>query len=173
VEHLPRHVGIRDRLGNIHWRRKEWREAETCFRAAVRLAPGNAVLVNRLAFLLADCPDESIRRPVEAVALAVKATELAPETWQIWHTLGVARYRAGAYEDAEKALRKAAEVGGDEYGDWFTPAMVRWRLGDREKARELFDRGVERLRTNPPADTPNLEELERLRAEAAELLEGS
>jgi hypothetical protein len=44
--------------------------------------------------------------------------------------------------------------------------MAHWQLGEKEKARTWFDKGVAWIEKNKPQD----EQLQRLRTEAAELL---
>ena len=63
-------------------------EAVAHWRKAVRLQPGRAMFLNRLAWALATCPEDSVRKPDEAVALAERAVKLSrrrdPGLWTPW-----------------------------------------------------------------------------------------
>ena len=85
----------------------------------------------------------------------------------IRNTLGVARYRAGQYEEAIADLEKAAALrkGGDSF-DWLFLAMSHWQLGNKDEARKWYDKAVEWTEKNQPRNA----ELRRFRTEAAELL---
>jgi uncharacterized protein HemY len=126
---------------------------------------------NNLAWVLATCPDAKVHEPVQAVALAKKAVELAPQSGLCWNTLGAAHYRAGDWKAASAALEKSMSLrkGGDGF-DWFFLAMAHWQLGEKELSREWYDKAVAWMDKNKP-NKPNLEdELQRFRAEAAGLL---
>jgi eukaryotic-like serine/threonine-protein kinase len=146
--------------------REEFARAVGLIRAArPRDARGDAQ--NTYAWLLVDCPDETLRDPARAVALAKEAVTLAPAEGKYWNTLGVAHYRAGDWAAAREALEKSMELsGGGSAYDWLFLAMTAWQTGDRQRARAWFDQAVrwmgERNRVT--------EELLRYRAEAAKLL---
>jgi tetratricopeptide (TPR) repeat protein/serine/threonine protein kinase len=133
----------------------------------VELKPASAMGNNNAAWFLATCADAKFRNPARAVEMAKKATELVPQEGTNWNTLGAAQYRAGDWKAAIAALEKSMDLrkGGDSF-DWFFLAMARWQLGDKEKARTWFDKAVQWMDKNQPAD----EELGRFRAEAAGLL---
>jgi WD40 repeat protein len=102
-----------------------------------------ARLSNHLAWLLATCPDAKLRQTDRAVVLAEKATTLEPEQGTYWNTLGVARYRAGRWEAAIKAIEKsmALRAGGDPY-DWFTLTMLHSQQGRKDQAIVWFEKAV-------------------------------
>jgi WD40 repeat protein/serine/threonine protein kinase/Flp pilus assembly protein TadD len=154
-------------LGSALRARGELDEAVAVYRKAIEADPTFADAYNGLAWLLAACPDARFRDPGQAVALARKAVELAPEHPYYLRTLGVACYRAGDWKAAVAALGKSVELrkGGDSR-DWLFLAMAHWQLGEKDKAREWYDRAVQGMDKNQPTD----EELRRFRAEAAELL---
>jgi tetratricopeptide (TPR) repeat protein len=104
-------------------------------------------------------------RPKQAVVLAGEAIARAPRSAAAWHALGLASYRAGAWQAAVATLEGSPHLdGGNEAPAGFVLAMAHWRLGDREKARQWYDRADRRL-----GSQPNEEGL-RLRAEAARLM---
>jgi tetratricopeptide (TPR) repeat protein len=137
------------------------------FSKAVEADPKNPALLNRLAWLLATCPDRKFLDARQAVALAKKAVELAPAEGNFWNTLGVAQYRARSWNEAVAALEKSTKLHkGSNSFDWFFLAMAHWQLGEKEKARDWYDKAAQWMDKNQP----NNEELGRFRAEAAELL---
>jgi serine/threonine protein kinase/Flp pilus assembly protein TadD len=120
-----------------------------------------------LAWLLANCPARPLRDPDRAVSLAKEAVELAPKGGDCWRTLGLAHYRAGNWQAAIAALKRAMEIrsGGDST-EWFILAMAHWQLGDKEQGRAWYGRAVRWMEQHQPRD----EKLRRWRAEAAALL---
>jgi tetratricopeptide (TPR) repeat protein len=75
--------------------------------------------------------------------------------------------RAGDWKPAIATLEKSTELrdGGDA-SDWFFLAMAHWQLGHKDEARTWYDKAIEWMDKNQPQN----EELQRFRAEAAELL---
>jgi serine/threonine protein kinase/Flp pilus assembly protein TadD len=118
-----------------------------------------------LAWFLANCPE--FRDPPQAVQLARRAVQLAPEQGQYWSTLGVAHYRAGEWKAARAALEKSVHLRkSGEGSDFFFLAMAHWRMDDKEEARKWYDRAVEWMENKQPANG----ELRLFRQEAAKLL---
>ena len=145
----------------------KWDYAIAVHTDAIQLQPGKSTTYNALAWLLATCPDQQVWKPARAVELATKAVELAPKDGAYWNTLGAAHYRAGDYRAAIEALGKAMEFrsGGDAF-EWFFLAMAHWQLKNSDEARQWYDKAVPWMEKNKPDD----KELQRFRAEAAELL---
>jgi serine/threonine protein kinase/Flp pilus assembly protein TadD len=129
--------------------------------------PQAAGAMNNLAWLLATCEDTRLRDAARAVELATQATTLDGSEGAYWNTLGAARYRAGDWRGAARALGKSMDLrkGGDS-SDWFFLAMTHWRLGEKDRARARYDQAVAWMEANLPSDP----ELLRFRAEAAALL---
>jgi tetratricopeptide (TPR) repeat protein len=152
--------------GDALVRRGEWNKAIVAYSVTVERDPKDAMAHNNLAWLLATCPEAKFRDPARAVALAKKATELAPRHGNFWNTLGAAQYRARNWKDAIGALETPLKLQGDNGFDWFFLAMAHWQLADKDKARTWFDQAVQWMDKNQP----NNEELRRFRAEATELL---
>ncbi len=146
------------------------------FESVLKTAPKNASALNQLAWLLATCPEPKLRDPRQAVKLASKAVEVAPNAADNWNTLGVAHYRAGDWKAAVAALGKSVELsqrGGDAVDQLFL-AMAHQQLGKRDEARKAYDQAVQWLEKNKETlekDKPHAEELRRFRSEAEEVLE--
>ncbi len=124
---------------------------------------------NDLAWLLATCPDVSLRNPQEAVIYAKRATEILPNDRAIWNTLGVSYYRLGNWEEARSALYRSMEISdeGDSF-DWFFLAMIHAKFDHKERALEWYNKAVQwsHQYRPPPMDS----ELYRFQVEAAEVL---
>jgi Flp pilus assembly protein TadD len=133
----------------------------------IALRPDWPEFPNHAARLLATHPDPRRRDPGRAVALARKAFELDVDDADYWNTLGVAQYRAGDWNGAISALKRAIDLHGRTSHDEFFLAMSLWQQGEHDAARHLYDQAAEGMKTGKPND----EELRRFRAEAAELLQ--
>jgi tetratricopeptide (TPR) repeat protein len=141
-------------------------EAHVAWRRGIELRADAYTLID-MAWRLATAPDPEHRDAAWSVKLATKAAELTPKDGTIWSVLGLAEYRAGQLQQAVAALEKAMELrdGGDA-SDWLVLAMVQWQLGQEEKARTSYENAVQLTKKLDTYD----QDLERFRAEAAELL---
>jgi serine/threonine protein kinase/Flp pilus assembly protein TadD len=154
-------------LGNVLVLAGRLREAELSYRRGVKLAPADTAALDKLAWLLATSPDPHVQDAAQAIPLAKKAVELAPQVGAYWKTLGVAYFNRGDWKAGIKALEKAMTCGhvGDS-SDWFYLALAHGKLGDRAKAERCYRRGVQWMEENRPAD----EALRRFSAKVAVLL---
>jgi tetratricopeptide (TPR) repeat protein len=99
--------------------------------------------LNRFAAFLLECPDTTLRDPALAGRCAEEAVARAPTNGQFWNTLGVARYRGGAWAESVVVLKKALALGYEsDAEDGFVLAMALWRTGDRRAARDQYERAV-------------------------------
>jgi serine/threonine protein kinase len=123
--------------------------------------------LNRYAAFLLECPDTTLRDPALAVVCADQAVARAPTDGKFWNTLGVARYRMGAWAESVVALNKAQALGYEsDAEDGFVLAMALWRMGDRPAARDRYDRALRQMNAmEPPAEGWRL-----VQAEATALL---
>jgi tetratricopeptide (TPR) repeat protein len=86
-------------------------EAITHFQKALQIAPANPRIQNKLAWLLATCPDASLRNGNKAVELAQQANALTGGKDPIvLHTLAAALAEAGRFTDAKESVQKAIEL---------------------------------------------------------------
>jgi serine/threonine protein kinase/Flp pilus assembly protein TadD len=168
IELNPRSADAWFLLGNGLRVREKWEEAIAAFRKAIDIDPKLSLAHDSLAWILATRPETELRDSNRAVALAKRAVELKPEAGYFWNTLGAAQYRAGDWKAAVAALEKSMDLrNGGENFDWFFLAMAQWQLGEKDKAREWYERAVQSMDKNQPDDN----ELRRLQAESAELME--
>src|SRR5262249_16995880 len=122
---------------------------------------------NDLAWLWATRPDEQFRNVQGALESAGKAVTLEPPNGGHWNPLGVARYRAGQWQEASAALERSMELfhGRDESFNTFFLAMAHERLGDHDEAVTWYRRAAEWMDQHKAGDA----ELRRFRAEAAQV----
>jgi serine/threonine protein kinase len=107
--------------------------------------------LNRYAVFLLECPDTTLRDPALAVRCAEQAVARAPTDGKFWNTLGVARYRIGAWAESAGALKKALALGYEsDAEDGFVLAMALWRMGDRPTARARYDKAVRQMDAMSP-----------------------
>ncbi len=135
---------------------KDYAKATADLRHALTVAPDLPEGNNNLAWLLLTGPPD-LRDPKEALPLARKAVEKAPEQSLYLNTLGVALYRNSQYADAVPVLEKSlkASNGATDAFDLFFLAMCRHRRGDAGRAKEDRDRAVRWVKDHeaglPPA----------------------
>jgi tetratricopeptide (TPR) repeat protein len=127
----------------------------------------SAETMNTCGWILVDCPDESLRDPDLAVALAEKAVALQPQQAKFWNTLGAAYYRRGDWPRARSSLEESINRndGGGPH-DWFFLAMACQQLGDVERAQAWRKQAIQWM----DAQEMKPEDLLRYRAEADALL---
>jgi tetratricopeptide (TPR) repeat protein len=161
------HTPAWTKRADLYARLGQWQKAKSDYEEAIKRIPKNGSARNSLVWLLATCPESSVRDPGRAVEVARGTVEYAP-TWGIaWITLGVAQYRAGDWKEALAALTRGLELERGNSGPaGFFLTMTQHKLGDKEAAAKTYDRAVEWMEKNQPKD----EELIRFRKEAAELL---
>ena len=86
-------------------------EAKAHYQAAIGAQPGNASFLNNLAWILATCPDTSIRNGARAVELAQQAERLSGgRNPSILGTLAAAFAETGRFPEAIASARQALEL---------------------------------------------------------------
>ena len=143
-------------------------EAEAAYREALRNRPDHA-LIAQLASPGCSSPTRDIEThdPREAVAMARKAVELGSLYPTNVNTLGVALYRAGLLDEADRrpSADRPCSNRGKDASDWFFLAMACWRRGEVGEASDYYVRGVSTLWRFPQGEPG----YDRFWAEAAEL----
>jgi tetratricopeptide (TPR) repeat protein len=143
-----------------------WDEAARDYAKVVELHPDWPEYLNEAAWVMVAHLDPPSRDARRAVALARRSVELVPDEGKYWNTLGLAQFRAGDWPAAIEALEKSIAFQGRTSFDDFFLAMSRWQLGEQKEALRLYDQAVrwmEKIR-------PNDQELQRFRAEAAQMM---
>jgi tetratricopeptide (TPR) repeat protein len=107
----PDNVGAYNCLGFIFFRQGQAGAAVANFQKALVLQPDNADAHKYLAWILATCPDASVRNGTQAVELAQKANQFSgggdPE---ITSTLAAAYAEAGRFPEAVTTAQKALQL---------------------------------------------------------------
>ena len=121
------------------------------------------------AWMLAATADPGYRDPHRAIELTNELIQNSPKVRDVWTTLGVAHYRAGAWNDAIAALEKseATVPGLFTAANGFFLAMAYYRVGEKEKGRQWYAKALQSVET---ASQPTGRELELFRLEASHLL---
>jgi tetratricopeptide (TPR) repeat protein len=117
-------------LGLLMLQKDQKKLAEDAFRHALK-RDRHVPAINNLAWLLAETGRWS-----EAIPLAREATELAPQSPDVWDTLGYAYLVAGQYPEAESALVRAMELGPRHLSARCRYAVVLQRTGRVAEARK-------------------------------------
>ncbi|MFV1979956.1 MAG: tetratricopeptide repeat protein [Rhodothermia bacterium] len=139
------------------------------YQKAIELAPDDdPSLLISIVWTIVRSPGHNRELVEGALGLAEKAAEQAPERAWVWPALGVARYRAGKYEEAIEAMEESQRLPDTPRSSFnaFFLAMAHWQLGHQDEARQWYDKTVDSKEKNRPDD----EQLLRFRAEAEELM---
>jgi serine/threonine protein kinase/Tfp pilus assembly protein PilF len=166
----PRNVPVRIYLADALRHSGRFDEAAEVYEVVIEMKPESASHLNMLAWHLATCPEPMFRDAARAVELATKAVALAPRVAAYRNTLGVAHYRAGHWTEAIAELKESMNLqkGQFECYDTYFLAMAHWKLGEKDQAGAWYDRAERWMEDKKPRDHDF--ELQRFRAEAAELL---
>lgn len=105
--------------------------------------PGNAGLMNNLAYLLAD----QVGRPAEALEYAERACQTEPRNAAFQDTLGWVYFKNGEYEYAEAALKRALSIGPDGLAANLHLGLLYAERGREGEARVLLLRTQELARS--------------------------
>lgn len=146
----PQHAGARYRLGLVFAQLGRPAEAAGAYRETLRLRPDWPDAANNLAWLLATCPDESLRNGPEAVRWADAACRLRGSPDPLFlDTQAAALAETGRFAEAIETATKAAELA---------------RKAGRDKLAALIDARLVLYRTHrayreplnsPPASGPS------------------
>ena len=100
---------------------EKWSEAIAHFQKALQIAPANPTIENSLAWLLATCPDASLRNGASAVALAQKANAASGGTNPgILRTLAAAFAETGRFTEAVETAQRALRLAGEQSNSGLT-----------------------------------------------------
>jgi eukaryotic-like serine/threonine-protein kinase len=123
--------------------------------------------LNNCAWFLATCPQPEFRDPGRSVKLAQEATGRAPDMAEYWNTLGVARYRTGAWKESLAALERSCSLGnGGTAFDFYFMAMAHYQLNHKDKAEKYY----EKAQQDAGGSTTLIEPITHLGQEASALL---
>jgi protein O-mannosyl-transferase len=98
-------------LGNLLTERGRYDEALAHYHTALNSNRDDAETLNNLAWLLATCPQPSLRNGAEAIEVAQRAKRLAGgQRADLLDTLAAAYAEAGRFSEALKAARQALDL---------------------------------------------------------------
>jgi protein O-mannosyl-transferase len=107
----PDHAEAHYNLGNALLQKGRTEEAISQYQEALQIKPTDSTIQNSLAWLLATCPQASLRNGNKAVELAERANELTGgENTIILHTLAAALAEAGQFTEAIKTAQHALQL---------------------------------------------------------------
>jgi protein O-mannosyl-transferase len=111
LEIEPWWANTHGKIGSVLCQQGNYPGAIARYRRALEIDPAQHEVLNNLAWLLATCPDASLRDGPEAVRLALKACEVTRSRKTIMvGTLAAAYAEAGQYPEATEAAQKACEL---------------------------------------------------------------
>lgn len=142
IARRPDYLPARLHLYNVYCRQKRYADAAETLRAALERWPGHVRAHVALAWLLATCPDDSVRDGDEALRHAKSAQRLAdgPRS-DVLDALAAAYAELGWFDQAARTGRLAAEQA--------------WREG-RTTVAEQIERRVRNYRRQIPCRAPPL-----------------
>jgi len=104
----PRHAQTHLNLGNAFYLQGEIPEALAHWRQGLRVDPNHLPLLNQTAWVLATCPEASVRNGTEAVKLAQRAVQVSGgRDPAILDTLAAAYAEVGRFPEAVQTTRQA------------------------------------------------------------------
>jgi tetratricopeptide (TPR) repeat protein len=107
----PDYAQVHNNLGLVLLKRGSMDEAAAHFQKALQLDPGNPQVLNTVAWVLATCPQASLRNGDKAVQLAQRASDLAGgNNPAILRTLAAALAEAGRFSDARRTAQEAMDL---------------------------------------------------------------
>jgi putative PEP-CTERM system TPR-repeat lipoprotein len=142
TEH-PRDAALKMHAAMIEGSRKRWDAAVPLYREAAAIQPGNAMVLNNLAWALIETRDPT------ALATAEKAHALAPRSPEVLDTYGTALLARGDAARASEILRQAVSAAPrvPAYRVRLAEALI--ARGDKVEARKELDTVLAEVRTGP------------------------
>jgi protein O-mannosyl-transferase len=111
VQIRPGYVKAHNNLGNVLLQKGRAEEAISQFQQSLQLQPDDPESQNGLAWLLATCPEASLRNGDKALQLAQRANELAGgKNPVVLRTLAAAFAETGRFSDARRSAQMAMEL---------------------------------------------------------------
>jgi len=130
----PDNVWACNSLGEIFWRQGQAGEAMFQFQKVLELEPNNMSAQNNLAWILATCPDGSLRNGRRAVELAQQADQLSGgQSPIILGTLAAAYAEVGRFPEATATAHKALQLAETQPNAATLVASLQEQIKDYEK----------------------------------------
>ena len=126
-------------LGLLYARTKSYEASDNAYAQALALSPDNAVVLNNLAYSLAE---REIRLD-EALRFAKRAVEIEQRNSSFMDTLGWVYYKQGDYKKAEEWVSKAIDAGARGATTFEHLGDIQVKLGDLSAAVNLWNKSLE------------------------------
>jgi tetratricopeptide (TPR) repeat protein len=126
-------------LGQAYQQLGKTDQAVENYRQALALNDKDVASLNNLAWILG----EIRKKPDEALPLASKAEQIAPNSAEVLDTLAWIQYRRGDYADAEKSLARAVERATENGTIRYHLGMTYARLGRKADAVSALRRAAQ------------------------------
>ena len=111
LQFKPKDAKAENNLGNAFLRKGNEREAINHYEKALQIQPADPTVQNNMAWLLATCPEDSLRNGNRAAELAQQADALTGgQNPVILHTLAAALAEAGRFSEAMETARHALRL---------------------------------------------------------------
>jgi tetratricopeptide (TPR) repeat protein len=115
VEIRPGYWIAHDNLGDAFLQKGNMSQAIAHFQQSLEIKPAQPAIQNNLAWLLAACPEASLRNGAKAVELARQANALTGgENPALLHTLAAAYAEAGRFSEAVETAQHALRLTGEQ-----------------------------------------------------------
>ncbi len=144
----PKQVGAHMMLGMIYEFEKKNDLSEEQYRKALAINPDFIPAANNLAYMLA----EQGRNLDEALGLAKKAKEKAPDEPNVMDTLGWVYYKKGLYESAISELQDCLEKMPDNPTVYYHLGLAYYKNGNIEKSRAQLEKSLKISKDFPEAE---------------------
>jgi Flp pilus assembly protein TadD len=145
LETLPDNIFVLSTLGLVLDGASRKPEAKQFYEATLKLEPGNAVVLNNLAFLLAETGGDLN----DALTKVQRAKQIRPEVAEISDTLGWIYLKKGLADNAIDVFKELVAKAPHQATYRFHLGMAYSQKGDKTKAMEQLK---EALKSNPHAD---------------------
>jgi tetratricopeptide (TPR) repeat protein len=104
-------VLVHNQLASIRVRQKQFDRAIAQFQGSLKLNPKQSEILNAFAWTLVSCPDQSLRNPSQAMALAQQACDLTQGKQPLYlNTLAIAHASLHHYSEAVNLCEKAVAL---------------------------------------------------------------
>ncbi|MCC6341591.1 MAG: tetratricopeptide repeat protein [Bryobacterales bacterium] len=142
----PHDAGAQYQIGLIHQQRRQWKEAEACFRRAAEIDPEEIDALFQLARLT-----RRQGRLDEAASYLERVLALNDRhsLHEAWRELGALEFERNRLPEAEQALRTFVERREYDPEGLYWYGKVLHSMGRAAEAREAFQRAVDAARTMP------------------------
>ncbi len=121
-------------LGYLYHHQKDWGKSAEIYNAALKLDPGNPLILNNYAYMLSSQND----RLKDALEMVENALKLEPDNPTFLDTRGWVFYQLGQYEKALTDILEASEGEGENVEIYEHLAHVHEALGNLDKAKEIW-----------------------------------